>query len=544
MALPINIEDLVHGATVEWERLEFKQGWNPEDVLHSACAFANDLHNWGGGYIIIGVAENNGRPIFPPAGLESEQLDAIQKKILELGHKIQPSYFPVMQPYHLQDKQILVLWCPAGDNRMYTAPTSLGKESGREPYVRIGSNSVIARGETLRQLQELTARIPYDDRINQLSSLQDMDLGLIQAYLHEVKSDLLEESKTMSFEDLCRAMLIAKGANENIRPVNVGLLFFSKQPEHFFSRCQIELVWHKENTGSNFSEHYFKGPLHKQLRDALSFLQTNIISEQVIKHGNKAEADRFYNFPYAAVEEALSNAVYHKSYEIGSPIEVQVWPDKIEILSYPGPVPPVNATILKTQKRIVSREYRNRRIGDFLKELGLTEGRGTGFPTIYKAMSDNGSPDPIFDTDTDFTCFLTTLPAHSLVGSQESNGESNGATTLLFSSIEEIVAFSNGASNGVSNQESNQVSNQVIEIINTEIHDRVVEMLELLSTWIKRELLFEKMGLSNQTKNSSKYLEPLIKIGWVEKQYPEIKNRNQTYQTTASGKRILSLIKK
>jgi ATP-dependent DNA helicase RecG len=53
-----------------------------------------------------------------------------------------------------------------------------------------------------------------------------MDLGHIQAYLQEIKSDLFEESKSISFEDLCRAMLIAKGANEDIRPVNVGLLFF------------------------------------------------------------------------------------------------------------------------------------------------------------------------------------------------------------------------------------------------------------------------------------------------------------------------------
>src|ERR1035437_962961 len=361
MALPVNIEELVHGNTVEWERLEFKQGWNPEDIIHSVCAFANDLHNWGGGYIVIGIAENTGKPILPPAGLESEQTDAIQKKVLELGHKIQPNYFPVMQPYMLQGKQILVLWCPAGDNRMYTAPVSLGAGAAREPYVRIGSNSVVARGEALRQLQELTARIPFDDRINQQADIQELDLGIIQAYLQEVKSDLFEESKSLPFEDLCRTMLIAKGLNENVRPVNVGLLFFSKQPEKFFNRCQIELVWHKDGSGSNFTEHYFKGPLHLQLRDALSFIKTQIIGEQVIKHGNKAEADRFYNFPYAAVEEALSNAIYHKSYELGSPIEVQVWPDKIEMLSFPGPVPPVNASILKTQKRIIAREYRNRR---------------------------------------------------------------------------------------------------------------------------------------------------------------------------------------
>ena len=50
MGLPISIEDLVHGTTVEWGRLEFKQGWNPEDAIHSAYAFANDLDNWGGVY--------------------------------------------------------------------------------------------------------------------------------------------------------------------------------------------------------------------------------------------------------------------------------------------------------------------------------------------------------------------------------------------------------------------------------------------------------------------------------------------------------------
>jgi len=537
MALPVNIEELVHGNTVEWERLEFKQGWNPEDVIHSVCAFANDLHNWGGGYIVVGIAENAGKPILPPAGLEAEQTDAIQKKVLELGHKIQPNYFPVMQPYMLQGKQILVLWCPAGDNRMYTAPVSLGAGVAREPYVRIGSNSVVARGETLRQLQELTARIPFDDRINQQADIQELDLGIIQAYLQEVKSDLFEESKSLPFEDLCRTMLIAKGLNENVKPVNVGLLFFSKQPEKFFNRCQIELVWHKDGSGSNFSEHYFKGPLHLQLRDALSFIKTQIIGEQVIKHDNKAEADRFYNFPYAAVEEALSNAVYHKSYELGSPIEVQVWPDKIEMLSFPGPVPPVNASILKTQKRIIAREYRNRRIGDFLKELRLTEGRGTGLPSIYKAMADNGSPIPVFETDAEATYFLVTLPVHTAV----SNQESNGASILLFNNIEEIIAFSNGASNGA----GNGAGNQVVEIINREIHDRVKEMLELLSTSLKREQLFEKMELSNQTKNRLKYLDPLIKIGWIEKEFPdEITNPNQTYQTSESGKKILSLISK
>jgi len=58
---------------------------------------------------------------------------------------------------------------------------------------------------------------------------------------------------------------------------------------------------------------------------------------------------------------------------------VNIHPNRIEVLSFPGLLPPGDNKMLK-KERIVSREYRNRRIGDFLKELQLTEGRATGFP--------------------------------------------------------------------------------------------------------------------------------------------------------------------
>ena len=43
---------MVHQRKVESARIEYKKDWNPEKVLHSVCAFANDIDNWGGGYII------------------------------------------------------------------------------------------------------------------------------------------------------------------------------------------------------------------------------------------------------------------------------------------------------------------------------------------------------------------------------------------------------------------------------------------------------------------------------------------------------------
>ena len=412
MALPINIENLIKGTTVESERIEFKKGWNPEKIVKTMCAFANDFHNWGGGYIVIGIEEKNDKPVLPPVGLTQGELNKIQKDIIKLAHEVQPTYTPILQPYLLKGKHILVIWCPAGDVRMYTAPETLGAKSQRKPYIRVGSQTVEARGENLRQLLEMTARIPFDDRVNQQATINELNLGLIQAYLQDVKSDLYAESLKMPLEDIARAMHIAKGPDEHLRPINVGLLFFSERPEEFFPRAWIEVVLHKDDSGRQFEESYFKGPLHRQLREALTYIRSITIGEKVIKIPGRAKADRFYNFPYIAVEEALANAVYHKGYDRQAPIEVQIFPDKITILSFPGPVPPIDKKMLKNKRQVLGRDSRNRRIGDFLKELELIEGRGSGFPLIYDAMKRNGSPKPIFETDEDRTYFLTILPAH------------------------------------------------------------------------------------------------------------------------------------
>lgn len=80
-ALPIDIKQLIQGQIVEWERIEFKAGWNPEPILQTVCAFANDINNWGGGYIFVGIKEKNGLPLLPPVGVPANKLDDIQKKL-------------------------------------------------------------------------------------------------------------------------------------------------------------------------------------------------------------------------------------------------------------------------------------------------------------------------------------------------------------------------------------------------------------------------------------------------------------------------------
>ena len=93
------------------------------------------------------------------------------------------------------------------------------------------------------------------------------------------------------------------------------------------------------------------------------------------------------------------------------PIEVRVLPDRIEIVSHPGADRSITEEGLRTY-HVFNRRYRNRRIGEFLKEMHLTEGRNTGFRKILNALERNGSPKPIFETDPERLSFCTTLLIH------------------------------------------------------------------------------------------------------------------------------------
>ena len=514
MALPININELLTGTTVEWERLEFKAGWNPLDVVQSICAFANDINNWGGGYIIVGVSEKDGIPVLPPVGLKSTQLDKIQKELVSLCNQILPNYYPITEVAEIGGKNILIIWVPAGDVRPYKAPTSLSSPKNHAYFVRHGSITKKANHQQERDLINTSAHVPYDDRIRQTSEITDLRLPLIQAHLASIGSDLLSQSSSMPFADLCRRMNIAAGPDEFFKSKNIGLLMFNENPTQFFPCAQIDLVHYRDDVGDDFKEKTFSGPIQQQLQDALVYIKNTIITERVRKIPGEASASRVFNYPFGAIEEALANTVYHRSYEDDSPIEVRVWLDRIEIISYPGPLPPLNKEKLRAG-RIVARKYRNRRVGDFLKELRLTEGKGTGILKIKRAMKLNGSPDPIFDTDDELSYFLVELPIHPDWRDEVQVGA-------------QVRAQVNRGEGAYEAQVGAQVEQKI---------------LRYCGRPKKRREVLAHLDLYNNQSNYNRFMRPLITKGYLALTVPDKPNsKNQQYKTTSSGRAyVLSL---
>lgn len=416
MALPINVNDLIQQKVVESTRIEYKADWNPEAIVHSITAFANDFDNLGGGYIIIGVEEKNGRPVFPIKGVDADAVDNIEKDILNKCNLIEPRYIPVVEPAVIDEKDIIILWIPGGENRPYKCPEKVYTEKSRERseksyYIRKSYNTVKANYLEERELISLSRNVPFDDRTNYHAEIADMRSSLLSEFLHTVESELYEDSLRRTVEEVATDMRLVSGPKELRKPVNVGLMFFNERPDRFFPYSRIEVVDKPDPTGIGMKERIFTGPLDRQLRDALAYIQNYVIAEYVTKVPDQAEAIRVFNWPYRAVEEALSNAVYHRSYQIHEPITVTVTPEKMEILSLPGPDRSISDDDLENRVLISSR-YRNRRIGDFLKELKMVEGRNTGVPLIVSAMKNNGSDLPVFKTDEDRSYFRVILPIH------------------------------------------------------------------------------------------------------------------------------------
>lgn len=542
LKLPIPLDDVLGGKAVEWERLEYKRGWNPEDVLHTLCAFANDFHNLGGGYIVVGVEEKEGRPVLPPLGIPAGSLDKIQKELLHLGHSaIQPMYHPLSAPYEIDGKWVLVIWVPGGETRPYKARRSLSEtKTDWAYYIRKQSSTVLAKGADEQELIGLAAKVPFDDRYNQQAALEDLSPELIGAFLREVGSDLAAQAGSLPLEALGRQMNIVGGPVEAAFPKNAGLLFFNQDPRRFFPATQIDVVYFPEGPGGDqFEEKTFTGPLARMTREALDYIERNYLKQTVIKHPDRAEADRVWNFPYAAVEEALVNAVYHRSYEIREPVEVRISRNELVVLSYPGPDRSVRLSDLQAGKAL-PRRYRNRRLGEFLKELNMTEGRSTGIPKILQAMEANGSPPPVFDFDEDHSYFICRLQVHPAVeaqareatpatgqvnrqgarqGTPKVNLQGKALTDIDLNRIQSAFEATTGQATG---QVTGQVAGQVLLFCAQPKSAKQIQ---------------EMLGLKHRETFSNNYLNPLLKSGWIEMTQPgSPKSPTQKYRLTPKGR--------
>jgi ATP-dependent DNA helicase RecG len=153
--------------------------------------------------------------------------------------------------------------------------------------------------------------------------------------------------------------------------------------------------------------------------------------------------------------------------------------------------------------KIIARRYRNRRIGEFLKELDLTEGRCTGIPKIRAAMERNGSPEPRFSTDEGRTHFLVELPVHPQFAGMLAQDE---------------------AHDQAHNEAHNEAERQLLAFIAESPRSRAE--------------IAAQLGVSPRGRAVQRVLDRLVSEALAEMTIPDkLNSRNQKYRVTEKGRK-------
>lgn len=557
MALPINIEDLLKKRKVESNRIEFKASWNPDKIYHTICAFATDFENIGGGYILVGVEEENGIAKRPVKGINESEIDKILKDMVGYDAKISPAYLCKVSPEEIDNKMILVIWVPAGINRPYSVMESVvAKKSIPKFYVRSKSSTIEAKGEILDEVRELANRVPFDERGNSSISIDDISGIRVYEHLKSVGSKLIDDIGHKSLTEILDKMDLIDGPIENRQIKNVAAMMFCDHPEKFFPVTQVDIVYFPEGSIENpdlmIEAPKITGPVPKMIDEALSFLRTNVIKQRITKPSDTEKSIKVFNYPYQAIEEAVVNALYHRDYMEREPVEITIEPTHIDILSYAGPDRSISKEAIKEAKKLKARRYKNRRLGDFLKELGLTEGRATGIPTIQKHLRLNGNSPAIIETDPDRTYFLITLPCregfeedHAQMSSQE-KWELPIELTQLLGQVSDQVKSTINHYNTIKKGQIGELLVQVLVQVrkNSKYRNQLPELatsiLDTLTLLHDRE--YSAQAINNTLEFGEikdlkrRILTPLIDLGYLTMTIPDKPNsKNQAYKLTEKG---------
>lgn len=222
------------------------------------------------------------------------------------------------------------------------------------------------------------------------------DSRLLEDHLRKTGSKLAKQVRERGAEEILNDMQLLVGPPELRYIQNVAIMMFCEHPEKFFGYTYVQMTSFPKGSVENpsISEDFpnITGSVLQMIQATMERFRNLIIREKVIKVPNQMEALRIFNYPYQAIEEAVVNAFYHRDYMSFEPVTIEIEPDCINIMNFPGIDRSISEKTIAEGKRFVSRYYRNRRLGEFLKELDLSEGHSSGIPTIQEELEKNGSP--------------------------------------------------------------------------------------------------------------------------------------------------------
>jgi ATP-dependent DNA helicase RecG len=351
----------------ETQCIEWKESWRDECVKW-LCGFANA----NGGVLVIG-RDNEGKAV---------GVSHAGKLMEDLPNKIR-DVLGIMADVRLvktAGKELVEI-------RVEPYPSPISYKGVY--YIRSGSTTQELKGAALEQFLLKKRGRHWDDapepsftaRLCSAEALRLFKAGASQS--GRMDRSVLRDSREVILGNL--------ELTEKHGLKRATCLLFSPRPEQYVSGAWIKIGFFVTDDDLRYQDEVH-GSLFEQVERALELLHTKYLKAYISYHGLQRRETFLY--PYAALREALLNAVVHKDYSGGVPIQISVYDDKL-VLWNSGDLPE-RWTLEKLLGKHPSKPF-NPLIANAFFRAGYIESWGRGIEKINHECREHGIDPPAYD---------------------------------------------------------------------------------------------------------------------------------------------------
>ena len=351
----------------EDKHTEWKESWG-EEHLKVICAFANAQ----GGILEIGKNDKSQLLGLPRAN--------VSKLLEKLPNKINAVLGIIPEIDHIKENtkhgiQIKI--------KPYKNPISY---NGRF-YYRSGSTNQELRGNELFDFLLDKMGQSWDGVTIPKASIEDLDSKVLAQFrkLAVESKRLPREILKESNEELIKNQLKLTEDNAIKR---AGILLFHPDPEKYVTGAFIKIGYFADDATVLFHDEV-RGDLFTQVRETMELLLTKYL-KAFISYEGLYRVEK-YPVPQSALREALINAVVHRDYGSGAPIQIRVYPHKIVFRNTCRL--PAGWTVKDLTSKHQSQSH-NPDIAQSFFWANMIESWGRGIIQMKKACLAYGAPEP------------------------------------------------------------------------------------------------------------------------------------------------------
>lgn len=385
----------------ENQNIEWKESWRDE-YLNWICGMANGQ----GGKLYIGVNDK---------GIVIGAKD-VENLLVNLPNKIRNAIGIVAEVNQLgEDGKEYIEIC--------VQPHPFPVSCHGKYYLRSGSTLQLLSGSSLDEFMLRKQGITWDRVPVPYVTVDDLSDKAVELFVEKaiqkgrLDSNIKEDTKSELIDRL--------NLFKDTYLTNAAILLFHKNPEKYVFGSFIKIGFFESNSEIIYQDE-IHGPIVEQVDKAIELLYFKYLKAKISYKG--IQRIERYPFPQEAIREALLNAIVHKDYTSGVPIQISVYDDKIYI-GNTGKLPE-SWTLDKLMDKHASIPH-NPSIAHVFYLAGFIESWGRGIEKICNACEADEIDPPKYTINPGDIMVALSAPADRVVYSGErveKTGVSNHST--------------------------------------------------------------------------------------------------------------------